>query len=216
MLLNSYGDTSVKNGGHGCDIASQRLDDLDKRCLSASRSMVKSTVIELGAGRCGLSNRLSREEANVTAVDLRDFSQEAALRVKFVQADAIEFMKSVRSSSIDIIVSQRTLHYYPHSKAITLLKNICRALKANGFLFISASGLNSELSGGYIGKNIPIPNRHSNLSVQMAEKHNIIEPVTLWTEDELKASIIESGLGIEKIYSSEFGNVKVIARKINR
>jgi SAM-dependent methyltransferase len=214
MLLNSYGDTHVKNGGHGCDIASQRLDDLDRMCLSASRSLPSSTVIELGAGRCGLANKLSREGANVTAVDLRDFAHEAALRVEFIRADAIEFMQSIRNSSVDIIVSQRTLHYYPYARAVTLLRNICRSLKKNGLLFISASGLDSELSEGYIGKKMLVTNRHTKLAAGMSEKHNIIEPVTLWSEEELNNSVIESGLSIEKIYSSEFGNVKVIARKI--
>jgi len=37
MTLNRYGDTLIENDGKGADIASQRFDDLDKRCLAAFR-----------------------------------------------------------------------------------------------------------------------------------------------------------------------------------
>lgn len=75
-------------------------------------------------------------------------------------------------------------------------------------LFLSASGLLSELGSDYKGKSDNLPERFSPLSAAMAEKHNIHEPVCLYTQDDLVALCKHASFSCDNVFSSAFGNVK--------
>jgi hypothetical protein len=83
-------------------------------------------------------------------------------------------------------------------------------LVPGGSLFISASGMGSELSNNYRGSTKSRDERFDYLSDDMQEKHGIKEPVCLYSPDELKALFIDAGFILEKIWESSFGNVKAI------
>ncbi len=77
-------------------------------------------------------------------------------------------------------------------------------------LFISASGLYSELSEGYKDKEAPLEERYCKLDTKIAEKHHIKEPVCLYSEEDIKTLVEQFEFIPEEIWSSSFGNIKAI------
>jgi len=46
----------------------------------------------------------------------------------------------------------------------------------------------------------------------MRDKHGIHGPVCLYSEDDMKSILTESGFAVETLFSSTFGNIKAVAR----
>ena len=109
------------------------------------------------------------------------------------------------------ITCQRAIHYLPRDVALGVLRQLRLLLRTDGALFISCSGLGSELGTGYPGEHVPVSERFDCLASEMADKHSIKHPVCLYTEDEFQTLLEEAGFRISKIYASAFGNLKVIA-----
>lgn len=216
MTINNYGDAYQANSSHGIDIASQRIDDLDLQCLQYIQELASSgnpRVLDFGAGRCGFSNRVAQEvpAAEVIAVDLSDHRQHAVAGVTFVQSEITEYLSSQDGTFFDIAYSQRTIHYLPYEAAKESLQTLQKKVQNGGRLYLSASGLYSELSEGYADADKPVTARFSRLSSAMSLTHNICEPVCLYTEDDLRELCQSSGWIVLKTWRSEFGNCKLIA-----
>jgi hypothetical protein len=79
-------------------------------------------------------------------------------------------------------------------------------------LFISVSGIESELGNGYEDKDKPIQYRFCQLSRKMRNKHKILLPVCLYNINEFEGLLIKCKYKIEDIYQSDFGNIKAIAK----
>lgn len=225
--LNLYGDTRTPTAsGHGVDIASQRTDDLDDASIARVRKLVEAgttrpLVFDLGCGFGAHSARLAAAGATVMAFDLDDNREEIRRRVvaegvaehvSFVQLDIRKGLAPLQSKP-DIIYSQRTLHYLTFDEAKSLLSML--AAKNNGptAFFLSASGLNSELGNGYAHSSLPVEQRHSELAVDMREKHAIHGPVCLYSINDMMQLIRECGLIPINVHASPFGNIKAIAEK---
>jgi hypothetical protein len=83
-------------------------------------------------------------------------------------------------------------------------------MRQDAKLFLSASGLQSELGVDYGGREDALRDRFSPLSPAMALKHGIHESVCLYTMDELVSLCEHASFRVERIFSSSFGNVKGI------
>ena len=88
-----------------------------------------------------------------------------------------------------------------------------QALADDGKMFISCSGLESELGNGYEAKAVVPQERFGVLAADMQDKHQIKQPVCLYTQDEFAQMLGEAGWRIDTIYASAFGNIKAIASK---
>ncbi len=208
--------------GFGSDIASQRLDDLDKSAIEHLLGIrARAAVLDLGCGFPIQSLRFALLGARVYAVDSHDFSAEAAEMASaarldtltFVQGDIQQVMAEWPNGGIDMIYSQRALHYLDPPDAAGLATRLFSNLAKGGKIFVSASGLNSELGQGYIGRDTPWGARYHPLSDEMRKKHDIEGRVCLYTEDDMSALFRAAGFATEKIYSSPFGNVKAVFSK---
>lgn len=218
MPINIYGDEFRPNSNHGIDVSSQRADDLDMRCLAhiGARSEISTPkFLDLGAGRCGFSNRvmIRAPKAEVVAVDMANYAESAASGVQFVHSDILSFLVDQPAESFDVIYSQRTLHYLLPEKAKQVLLRANFTTQKNGRLFLSASGLNSELGTEYPHAHKAWPDRFSRLSREMSEKHGIHEPVCLYTENDLVNLCNQTGWKVLAVWSSAFGNCKLIGEK---
>ena len=208
--------------GFGADIASQRLDELDKSAIEHVLGMdAGAAVLDLGCGFPIQSLRFALLGARVWAVDSHDFSAEAAEMAAAARLDTLTFMHGdIRdvlaewpNGRINMIYSQRMLHYLDPADATELAARLFSNLAAGGRIFVSASGLNSELGRGYPGHDAPWDARYHPLSDEMRQKHGIEGRVCLYTEDDMSGLFRAAGFAAERIYSSTFGNIKAIFSK---
>lgn len=209
--LNLYGDTLVPAGFHGADIASQRADDLDQFCLADIGERVPF-CLDLGCGQGGQSLRMAEMGAKVLAVDSAMSFTCVHPNIEFECADALDFVQ--RSYlSFDVVSCQRMIHYLPASGARSLVEGLFNRLKSRGSLYLSASGIKSELSDGYFHRNLDWEARFCMLSSEMAVNHNIMAPVCLYSESDMQNLLAEAGFTEISVFSSAFGNIKAKARK---
>jgi hypothetical protein len=75
-------------------------------------------------------------------------------------------------------------------------------------LFVSASGMDSELAAGYAHAGRPVRERFAALAEAMQAKHRVREPVCLYTKDELEDLVLGQGFTAIRTWLSPFGNVK--------
>lgn len=98
-----------------------------------------------------------------------------------------------------------------YKEAEKILKRALDWIQPNGQLFISASGLNSELGNDYPGKECPVQKRMDFLSEDMKNKHDIQVKVCLYTMPEFFTLLMDTGWKPTEYFVSGFGNLKVVA-----
>ena len=236
QLLNLYGDLKADLAcGHGSDISSQRTDDLDNMALELIGAEAPGNdeflALDFGCGAGGMTFRMAQKGARVVGVDLMDMSRQFALSehrarsecpgllwkgVSFVQADMAKLSKHFMQEycGADLLLCQRAIHYLPWKHASFAVSQFHQLLKDGASLFISASGIGSELSDGYAHKKCPPEKRFAKLAPEMADKHGIEHPVCLYSEQDLRRLLEENGFEVTALFSSAFGNIKAVARKL--
>lgn len=221
--LNLYGDKlnpTISN--LGADIASQRADDLDNMAIARLRSLsAPARALDVGSAAGGQSIRMALAGAHVVALDLDDYAdamlgaaRQAGLvdKCTFVQADIVKLDVEASFGSFDVITCQRMIHYLPFAAAAEIVRQLKRALTPEGRLYISASGLHSELGNGYPASHVPVAQRYAPLADEMVSKHAIHGPVCLHSVADLAALLETAGMRVEQIFASAFGNIKAVAK----
>lgn len=226
MSLNLYGDSAKSVAhGRGHDIASQRSDALDDRGLAAIREQVATgqgvIAWDLGCGLGGHAIRMAQAGARVYALDVTDFTEaidaactEAGLpehQLHFMQGSLLEGVGTLPSPHL--ISCQRTIHYFTAEQAQELVLEWAARLAPGGALYLSASGINSELAQDYAGATVPWAERYAPLAQPMADKHDIRGPVCLYAKDDLEQVLLTAGLTGIEVFESPFGNIKAVAYK---
>lgn len=219
-LLNTYGDEYVPTSGtHGADIASQRCDELDMEAISFAKQIPNAFILDVGCGYGAQSVRFAAQGAKVVAIDIVNTVEHIhqSLRELSLSFDFVDFENSDIESYLercstrfDIIYSQRFIHYLHPLRAKSVVKKFFEILNSGGAVFVSASGIGSELSNNYSSVKKDISERFGFLSEQMQEKHGIKEPVCLYSPDELRDLFLEAGFQLKHIWESNFGNVKAV------
>ena len=202
--------------GFGHDISSVRQDDLDKSALNfAGTGETPLSVMDLccGSGTVGL--QMMARGHRVTLWDRRLNLPHRKLtdthKLELIEDDIRDISVIPRFTPYSVIICQRAIHYFPFSEAEKILFRIKEWMDPEGKLFLSASGLSTELSEGYRHTTASIQERFSMLSTTMQEKHGIREPVCLYSLEDLKSLLSLAGFAVENIWLSEFGNVKAVA-----
>lgn len=230
-VLNVYGDQcKVLSANKGADIATQRADDLDQASVSYAKEQHGLLALDVGCGAGGQAARLAGVGAHVTGLDMPTLADVFAEHMEvseavygaswgsgdFLSCDMLDIPNNWLESHTKVfsqITCQRAIHYVRRKQAVALLVQLRTTLADEGKIFISCSGLHSELGEGYEGKNIAVQERFSVLASDMQEKHQIKQPVCLYTQEEFSEMLIEAGWRIHTIYASAFGNIKAIAVK---
>jgi hypothetical protein len=107
-----------------------------------------------------------------------------------------------------VAYSQRFIHYLRFDEASRLLQSLAGRLCAKARLFLSASGLGSELGAGYAHAGAPVEHRFAPLAGAMQAKHGVREPVCLYTKEELEQLVVAHGFAAVRTWTTPFGNVK--------
>ena len=224
--LNLYGDQRTPTiSGHGVDIASQRMDDLDEASIDFIKDFREKTglspvAFDLGCGLGAHSVRMAQAGASVIAIDLdnnredvlkRASSAGLASQVSFVQMDIRKGLSPIQKK-VDVVYSQRTLHYLTFEEAVNVLSVLKAKARNEVWTFVSASGINSELGDDYEHKHVELSKRYAELSPEMVEKHAINGRVCLYDQDDIERLLVTAGMIPIRIYASPFGNIKAIAR----
>lgn len=222
--INLYGDRRVATlSGNGVDVASQRADDLDLMAVEYIQSIAGQRAVfalDVGCGHGGQAARMAKAGASVIAMDSHDYRVELAqslTREGVKSGQCFFFRAGVESQPVigpvDVVMCQRMIHYLDHRAAGIALAWFHNLSVSGGRMFLSASGLDSELGDGYPAKEIHVGRRFAQLSPEMAEKHAILAPVCLYHSDELSDLATRAGWVVEKVFTSPFGNVKLVAIK---
>ncbi|MFM2339752.1 MAG: hypothetical protein RLZZ360_388 [Candidatus Parcubacteria bacterium] len=201
---------------YGVDVASTRLDDLDKRVLADVRERIgrveEVSVLDVGCGQGGLALVLTQAGAIVTALDIPDYSSafqnETAATIEFVQADVREWIQN-NTVQFDMVVLQRVLHYLPNHEA----KKLLRALRdVTATLYLSVTGTTTAIASHYDKVHELIERRWGVLDTVGQELFSITAPVCLYSKEELLELLKDCGWEVVWSRVSDFGNIKVVAR----
>ncbi len=225
--LNLYGDLgSFHAGKFGNDIASQRYDALDAACIEHAHTLIqgkkpKYIAVDLGCGRGIQGLRLALMGFTAYLYDILPVPQLVSrvnqvmpvCDLKSVQCDLRNVSTSNLPSTIDLCYSQRFIHYMKWQEALRLLSGIWRKMSKGGRVYVSASGLHSEIGEAHPHAGLDVRERFARLDPAMAEKHNIKVPICLYSEEELRALLKEAGFSTINTMTSEFGNVKGVFEK---
>jgi len=219
--LNLYGDEKkFKSPGHGADIATQRADDLDNMAIDFSKSYMQ--VLDIACGQGGQTIRMAKKKCYVLGIDKEDFSddilelakkEKCHKKVSFLQVDIQKDFLLEKTDYYDIVIFQRAIHYFSYQTALKIMNNIHRLMKHKSRLYISASGINSELGDNYREAPNIIEERYKPITKIMQEKHNIYGNICLYNETDIKKLANDSQFIPLKIFSSPFGNIKAILEK---
>lgn len=204
--------------GRGIDVASQRADDLDKLSLEYFSKKAQARVLDLGCGTGGHSLRMAKVGAKVLGIDIDDFENDFhqyrideninKKYLSFIQGDIRNLSVLLTGKNFTDIYMQRTLHYLPHTSALDLLKFLYKISEDR--LYISVSGLASDIGKGYESKLLPIEERFGLLDSETGSVFQINEPVCLYTQSEFVALLELSGWRIVRCWQSAFGNHKAV------
>jgi len=237
MNLNVYGDAKRDLAhGHGIDIASQRLDELDRQACDFVEEQQRQRhpdrsplALDMGCGSGGLCAALAKAGADCLGIDRVDFGlafqllndaravggKPAPGKLRFLLTDFLDlpddFLREYQGA-VAAIVSQRALHYAPFSRAVATIRQFRGLLQRDGRLFLGLSGLGSELGDGYASTGLPLEQRFGNLAKSMADRHGIQQPLCLYDAVDVERLLTAGGFMPERIFTSAFGNLKAVAR----
>lgn len=220
MNNNIYGDHLDKGvAGRGVDIALQRADDLDRKCLKHLSEKQSPAVLDLGSGAGGHSLRMVKVGAVVTAVDRYDFSAEYSDLIAknnivggslvFIKGEIENLPELLSEKEFEDVYTQRTLHYLKYDEAKQLLTFLHTHVKDS--IFLSVTGITTEIAQGYVDRDKPVNERFSEPQPEVQKTHHVKEKVCLYSKEELVKLLEDCNWKIKECWLSDFGNIKVIA-----
>jgi SAM-dependent methyltransferase len=203
---------------HGVDIASQWVDELDLEALRfvVSPKMPKRVALDLGCGVGTQGIRFAVLGCRSFLYDLVDIRERIerirqALDIQHLEFRLLDLRQATPEdfpAAAGVAYSQRFIHYLRFEEASRLLALLASRLCPGARLFISASGLGSELGRGYAHAQHSVEHRFAHLAADMQAKHDVREPVCLYTKEELERLVVGHGFSAIRTWTSPFGNVK--------
>ncbi len=206
---------------HGIDISERRLDDLDKQVLqfALGYKVGDKVAIDIGCGFGRVSIMLALAGFEVWLFDKRDLSQhfakvsevlELGEKLKFFRKDISEITEEDLPKRYSIAIAQRVLHHLPFTHAKQLIGTVASKLGRSGRVFVSFSGLESEIAKGYGCRAEPVEQRYCKVNKENREKFEMTESVCLYNKNDVKKLFVGNSLVKEKLYISSFGNIKAV------
>ncbi len=218
VILNEYGDKlDQTKSARGSNVSNQRIDDLDQACLDAVTEHVKSNdhchVVDLGCGSASQSFRLAELGAQVTAIDLSIDIEYKHHNGIYIEKDFRDITAHDFKSSIDVLYSQRSLHYLRYQEMMNLLRMLYNLMSPSAMIFMSLAGYDTEYGLTYPDRNKKLEDRFTMVSPDMQKKHGIFHPLATYKKSEVFNILTDLGFKNIEVTQSDFGNIKAIATK---
>ena len=226
LEVGNKADLNDPFSGYGQDISSVEKDELDRRCLEVMGVLEKTkkrlTMVDLGCGKGIQGVRFALSGHRSFLYDLkksRDLARMLAISfpickgMKFIECDLRSCDSVPFPRNIDVIYSQRFIHYLNWDQSTGLLRRIRLHSSNKAFLFLSAAGRDTEIGLSHPKRNAPLNDRLALPSAEMQEKHKIFKPLCIYSCNELNIMASAAGFVCIEFWESEFGNVKAIYRK---
>ena len=206
---------------YGVDVASNRLDELDRSLLQLVSEVSAiggaPRVLELGAGRGGLTLHLLAAGAQVTAVDCADVADYYAPlhvaypgQLQFIQTDILSFVvQEVGVRYFDVVSCQRTLHYLQADEVAIILSRLQTMCT---WLYLSVTGTESAIGFAHPCGDAPLAERFAILPPAAQKTFSISAPLCPYTSAEVQDVLMYAGWHITFFRTSAFGNHKIIAQ----
>lgn len=211
----------MNNSLYGIDVAVRRADDIDKKMVAFVQESAKNpciTVLDLGCGAGGQSVRMANTGACVTGIDvggyteafkvLRESNGLTQQQLNFIQGDVEDLDTVLSGREFHMCCFQRTLHYLPYAQALEVLVWLRGHVSKK--LFISVTGVESDIGRNYADKNKPVGERYCSLHKEDSEAFSLDEPVCLYTPEEFIVLLQDSGWKVDECWVSAFGNIKAV------
>jgi SAM-dependent methyltransferase len=208
----------MTTAAHGVDISSQWTDELDLEALRfvVSSKIPKRVALDLGCGVGTQGIRFAVLGCRSVLYDVVDIGERVERVKQALGIQALEFRNLDLRQAVPedfpaqtgVAYSQRFIHYLRFEEASRLLAVLASRLCPGARLFISASGMQSELAAGYAHATQPVEERFAPLAEPMQAKHRVREPVCLYTKEELERLVLGQGFTAIRTWTSPFGNVK--------
>jgi hypothetical protein len=184
--------------------------------------MPKRVALDFGCGLGAQGIRFAVLGCKAVLYDLVDIGERIerirqALGVENLEFRQIDLRHAIPEDfppAIGLVYSQRFIHHLRFEESSHLLAILAQRLCVKARLFISASGLGSELGVGYAHSRDPVEHRFAPLAREMQAKHRIREPVCLYTVEELERLVVAQGFAAIRTWASPFGNVKGVFERI--
>ena len=202
------------------------MDELDLRTLKyglglGRRKRKFANFVDLGAGLAIQSVRMALNGYQAFAYDLIAAPQTLASiarsyqvgRVTYITGDLSKLSVSAFPRSIDIIYSQRFIHYLTFEDAVSLLARLATRMKKGGHLFLSAAGFDTEIAQQHPDRSKPIAERFSVIDSEAARSHSITAALCIYRVQELELLADLAGYATVDSWITEFGNVQGVFSK---
>lgn len=206
----------------GVDVAVVRDDDLDRLSVDAILQYCSSQhraphVLELGSGMGGHTARMLAAGARVTAIDRQPYEQYyTPLRgtyphsISFVQSTIESFVDNMSEPHhFDMVFCQRTLHYLSADTVFSILQRLHVTHPSQ--LFISVTGVESAIGAAHGASALPLAERLKHLPPPMQVTFKIHTPLCPFQKNEISQLVQSAGWEVSRVWTSAFGNHKLIA-----
>lgn len=210
-----------ENGPYGRDVSLRRPDALDLEALAHVKWLCDNQVnVQIADIGCGVNLWFAKEASKLGA------TVHAIDRIPLEVGDSVvpgnvvvhcetlpeEATRLGQLPQFDLMYSQRMFHYIHPDQHAAMWQYIRESLKPDGQLFISVSGMDSELGQGYPDRWIPLSERFAKLSESIADRHSIYAPVCLFRKTEFEVALKSNGFEVQNVTQSAFGNIKAVAK----
>ncbi len=213
--------------GTGIDVGSYRVSSLGKEALRFALSGVSPSkvYVEIGPGKgrlavifALLSFRCHLYDSDPSLIEhyrslTRCFGVEGQLFFNLQDVRTLRYRDL--PEGIGVFVAERVLHHLKFSESVRVLKILRNRMLPGGRVFLSLSGLNSPIGKGYPHANLPVEERYSSLSPDVANKFKITGKVCLYTPEDVRRLMEEVGGFREVIVRlTDFGNVMTVYERV--
>jgi hypothetical protein len=220
----SHEQALASGASHGAEIAAQWVDELDLETLRfvVSPKIPKRVALDFGCGLGVQGIRFAVLGCKSVLYDVVDIGEriervKQALGIQNLEFRQIDLRRATPEDfpkDIGVAYSQRFIHYLRFDEASRLLEMLAGRLCPNARLFLSASGLGSELEAGYADSGVAIEHRFAPLANEMQVKHGIRENVCLYAIEDLERLVLAHGFGAIRTWTTPFGNVKGVFERL--
>jgi hypothetical protein len=181
------------------------------------------SVLLLPAGRCTAAQRFARLGARVLVgdqpgrrqeVDGRILANGFADQITFAEFDMASPPDPLPGEPFDVIVVRRGLCGLPYADASRVVRQLLFKLRIGGKLFVTITGLHSELGDAYPDAERPVAERYAELAPAMAARYDLHGPVCLYSERDLFMLLLDAGASVLRTMTTTYGSVQGVAVRI--